>query len=170
VFRLTTRAQAGSDPLQGIAAAQSASAGLPDATALAQLQALQGAIMMGEVLGDARALTTLAGHRTYVLPMSTGGFCFFAEGLGEECRGPLTPTDPVLFDEFDRDGPGGAGPTAVGVAEDGVESLTITEDGVVNIVPVQGNVFYFTGAPSADSEPFSSVIANFVDGQHVPVT
>jgi hypothetical protein len=74
----------------------------------------------------------------------------------------------VLFVVTDPDGPGGVGPTAYGVATDGVESVSFTEDNKVHTVPVNGNLFAFSGASSANVGDFTSVVANFADGHTEP--
>jgi len=174
-FTLAARAAASSDPLQLIASVRSAKPGAISATALITLQGIVRNAGDGgggeQVLTEARALPTPVGaHASYVIPSRTGDMCFFAEGVGEWCGPPLTLTEPVQFGVEDNDGPGGTGPLAFGLAADGVESITFSEDDTLHIVPVHQNVFEFVGAPSASVNSFTNVYATFADGHQVRVT
>lgn len=81
---------------------------------------------------------------------------------------PLSSSNPVLFTVTDRDGPSGVGPTAWGIASDGIISITFTEAGATRTVPVHGNVFAYVGAPSDSVADFTNIVANFADGHSVP--
>lgn len=169
---LETSASAGVDPLRGISAAENAPVGAVGGSALAQLQtdrAWFGGDAAAQILSGARAIASVNGHQTYLVPTSRGTFCLFVEQDGEACTLPLTPSSPVLFVASDPDGPGGAGPTVYGVALDGVSSITFTEAGVSRSVAVNHNEFEFDGASSADPAGYMNIVADFVDGHTVPV-
>lgn len=160
-FRLVTRASAGSDPFQGISAAEDAPVVVPSAAALQQMSFPAA----GAVPTAARQLPSMiAGHAAYVLPSTYGGFCLFVEQLAEGCGGPLTANYPALFVSFDPGGGSSAGTTAYGVAEDGVISITMTVNGSPVTVPVKGNTFEFSAGPSVTPDGITTVTANFGDG------
>jgi hypothetical protein len=172
-FRLATRASATSDPFQGISAAENAPVLASTAPVLAQMRAVSSGNvgLRGAILSAARQLPlTIAGHAAYVLPTTTGGggFCLFVEQLPEACDAPLSDsTAPVLFVDSDPDGDGPIGTTAFGIAEDGVDSVTMTVNGNPITVPVKGNIFAFSGDSSVTPGSITKVTANFHDGHSV---
>lgn len=167
-FRLATRASATSDPFQGITAAENAAVLPADAPVIAQMQPPSSGNLFGENLSAVRQLPSpIAGRTAYVMPTSSGGFCLVVPQLPEACDSPLTGSVPVLFIEGDPDGPGPVGTTAFGIAEDGVNSITMTVNGSQVTVPVKANVFGFTGGSSVTPNSITVVTANFDDGHNV---
>lgn len=168
-FHLATRASATSDPFQGISAAESAPTLPSNSPALAQMQT-GGEFFAGVVSGARELPSTIDGHNAYVMPTTSGGFCLFVEQLPEGCDSPLPSLAvPVLFAEYDPDGNGPTGTTAYGIAEDGIDSIGMTVNGAKVTLPVQGNVFQFSGGPSVAPASITDVIANFDDGHSVPL-
>jgi hypothetical protein len=109
---------------------------------------------------------TIAGHAAYVMP-SASGICLWVEQFGGGCGTPLTSSFPVLFSAFDPAVPGPVGTTAYGIAQDGVESITLTVNGSPVTVPVRGNAFEFSGGSSVTPDDITNVTANFDDGRSV---
>lgn len=166
-FHLSSRASANADPFQGISAAEDAPILPANSPALAQMQA--GGGLFGGVLSGVRELpSTVAGHTAHVMPTTSGGFCLFVEQLPEGCDSPLPSLAvPVLFAEYDPDGSGPVGTTAYGIAEDGIDSISMTVNGGQVTLPVQGNVFQFSGGSSVTPGAITNVSAIFDDGHSV---
>lgn len=166
---LTTRASASTDPLQGISAAENAPVLPSNSPALAQINDPSG--MFGEILSSVHQLpSTIAGHAAYVTPTTHGGFCLTVVQLGGACDSSFTPSaEPVLFVESDPDGPGPIGTTAFGVAEDGVDSITMTVNGSQVTTAVKENTFQYVGGTSVAPGSITNVSANFTDGHSVPL-
>lgn len=164
-FHMTTRASATSNPFQGISAAENAPVLPPDTPAPAWLAPDKQ--FLGADVSAARVLPMpIAGQTAYVMPTASGGFCLFVWNLGGGCNTPLTNSMPVLFGVSGGDADAPAA-TAYGIAEDGVDSITMTVNGSRVTVPVKGNTFSFSGGPSVTSGSFTAVTANFDDGHSV---
>lgn len=167
-LHLATRASANPDPFQGISAAEHARVLPATSPAIAQVHPPSGEAPFGENLSGVRQLpSTIAGHVAYVMPTSSGAFCLVVPQLPEACDSALSASMPVLFIEGDPDGPGPVGTTAFGIAEDGVDSITMTVNGSQVTVPVKENVFEFSGGSSVTPTSITAVTANLNDGATV---
>lgn len=180
-FALVTRASANSSPnsnptppvgraLVGITAANKAPIVTPTAAVLAQMAEPSGGGFGGALLNQIHRLpTTIAGHSVYVMPSASGDVCVFVEQLPAACGAPLSGDAPLLPETFDPDGSGGVGTTAFGIAEDGVDSLTLTVGGDKVTVPVMDNTFVFNGGSTVTPDDITSFTANFDSGQRVSI-
>jgi hypothetical protein len=127
-------------------------------------------VLAGQEIGQARAFnTTIAGRTLYAIPSSRGDLCVFLAQAVETCTGPLAASNPAVFTVFDRDGPGGTGPTAFGVAMDGVRSVSFDVNGQPQTLPVRNNIFEYAGTPSTNTEDFTAPSVTFSDGTTVPL-
>jgi hypothetical protein len=176
-FALVTRASASatsaSDPVANIAAAESTPTVGLDAADIAELPGteLQQSSSAGRQLVDeAHALpSTIDGQAAYVIPTSSGQVCFFVEHLVEGCGPALDATRPAMFGVADPDGTGGKGPIVFGLAMDGVNSVSFTENGASRHVSVNQNVFEFDGSPDASTDSYANATAIFANNQTVPI-
>lgn len=159
------------NPLEGIGAAESAPAGVTDSTAASALNALktrESGPVAGQELDQARLLpTSVSGHRIYLVPSTSGDLCMFVASTIEACTSPLSASHPALFSVVDADGPGGTGPLVFGVAEDGVSAISFSVAGVMETVPVSGNVFEYRVASAVNADSITNATATFADGQNV---
>jgi hypothetical protein len=159
-------------PLRGIAAAATAPSGehAVDPRSWATLQELNarglGERALGEqLIADARVMpTTVDGKALYLIPTARGGLCTFLEGGIETCGAPLSDTNPAVIIAVDDDGPGGVGPMVFGVAQDGIDSITIKVSGQRLSVTVNRNVFEYHATSSARAADVVGVVATRTDG------
>lgn len=159
-------------PLRGIAAAATAPSGehAIDPGSWATLQALNargaGDRAMGDqLIADARVMpTSVNGKGLYLIPTARGSLCTFLEGGIETCGAPLSDTNPALIIAVDDDGPGGVGPMVFGVAQDGIDSITIRVSGQQLSVPVNRNMFQLHATSSARAADVVGVVATRTDG------
>jgi hypothetical protein len=127
--------------------------------------------MFGEIMTAVHQMPSLvAGHAAYITPTTHGGFCFTVVQLGAACDSSFSASsEPALFVDSDPDGSGPIGTTAFGVAEDGVDSITMTLNGKQVTVPVQENTFQYIGDAAVAPGSITNVSANFADGHSVPL-
>ncbi|MBA2517865.1 MAG: hypothetical protein H0V22_11250 [Solirubrobacterales bacterium] len=118
--------------------------------------------------GEARVLPrTVDGKHVYVLPTDNGALCVLVEADTEVCGPPLSAARPASVTTLDSDGPGGAGATVIGVAMDGVTTISLTVNGAQIAVPVRENLFVFHGSSAMTLGDFSRPTASFADGRTV---
>jgi hypothetical protein len=125
--------------------------------------------IFGELFSAARQLpSAIAGDAAYVIPTTHGGFCLVVTQLGSACDASFTDsTPPVLFIDSDPDGSGPIGTTAFGIAENGVDSITMTVNGSPVTVPVQENTFQYSGGATVTPNSITNISAHFADGRSV---
>jgi hypothetical protein len=125
---------------------------------------------VGTRLSDSARLVGVLPSRqkVYALASSKGKLCVAVAGLAESCGPALSLAAPITFTIVDRDGPGGAPPTAYGVAIDKVASVSFRVAGVAVTVPVHDNFFAYQGSSLDTGSDFSAATVTFTDGSSEP--
>lgn len=100
----------------------------------------------------ARLLGRLPLPRTgnvYAATDTTGNLCIIFESGWAQCTLPLSRSNPVITDESKWWGDGIWGPVGLGVAIDGVTSVSFKSRGQEVTVPVEDNLWYYLGPNTA---------------------
>jgi hypothetical protein len=161
----------GLDPLSGIEAANRprTAQDVPSPTlarmvrlfdgSQAALAASTGRLAQRLLPATARMIRQLPdGRRVYVLSTTANGLCILATKAAFSCGPPLTQAEPTTVSEL-RYGPD-TRLVAIGVARDGVRSVSFIAGGRTTTVPVVDNVWFYEGANNA----VESVTVHYADG------
>lgn len=128
-------------------------------------------VIAGLLFNTARVVGQIpSGQNIYVITTKSSGLCFVVGPPSPEwnCDDPLSASHPSTVFAYTQ----GEGPwTLVGVALDGVSTVSFDEDGHGITVPVEDNVWtYQTESPDPLYGPMASLTAHFADGETVVQT
>lgn len=129
------------------------------------------AVIGGLLFDTARVVGQIpSGQNIYVITTRSDSLCFVVGPPEPEwnCDDPLSRSHPSTIFDYTE---GGAPYTLVGIALDGVTSVSFGEHGQEVTVPVKDNVWtYQTDVPDALYGPMVSLTAHFADGTTVVQT
>ncbi len=128
-------------------------------------------VIGGLLFNTARVVGQIpSGQNIYVITTKSNSLCFVVGPPSPEwnCDDPLSASHPSTVFAYTE----GGGPwTLVGVALDGVTTVSFNEDGQEVTVPVKHNVWtYQTESPDPLYGPMASLTAHFADGTTVVQT
>ena len=128
-------------------------------------------VIRGLLFDTARVVGQIpSGQNIYVISTKSDSLCFVVGPPQPEwnCEDPLSRSHPSVVFPYTQDG---APYTVVGIALDGVTTVSFNEDGQDVTLPVKDNVWTWqTDSSDGLASPMSSLTAHFADGTSVVQT
>jgi hypothetical protein len=127
-------------------------------------------IIRGLLVDTARVVGQIpSGQNIYVISTKSDSLCFVVGPPQPEwnCEDPLSRSHPSAVFPYTQDG---APYTVVGIALDGVTTVSFNESGQEVTVPVKDNVWTWQNSSDAIAAPMLSLTAHFADGTSVVQT